>query len=183
MKKLFVFLLLFLFITIISACSKSFSSGNTEPEKTDLVQMEKVELLQTEKDKLTNLIEKLPVETKQEFDTKYEAWKETWKDPALVKHSNPNMYAKSKQYEEFVDYCKKQDKAIWPLLFQRFEQGDFLVQIPILELTQQDYENLLDEIREESTKEKYTPEGVYIAPSEKANMMEYIKVLLPKIDE
>ena len=180
MKRLFTVLLLFLFITSISACSKSFSKGETETKKTGLVQRERVELSQAERYKLTNQIRKIPVDTKQEFNTKYEAWKATWADPKLSKHSDPNMYAKSKQYEEFVDYCKKQDRAIWPLLFERFEQGDSLVQIPILELVEPYYGNLLIEIREESTKEKYTAEGVYTAPSAEANMMKYIKALLSK---
>lgn len=41
--------------------------------------------------------------------------------------------------------------------------------------------NILDEIRQESAKERYTAEGAYIAPSEKANMMKYIKKLLALI--
>jgi hypothetical protein len=37
-------------------------------------------------------------------------------------------------------------------------------------------------LEEESTKEKYTAEGVYIVPSAESNITKYIKGLLSKID-
>lgn len=51
----------------------------------------------------------------------------------------------------------------------------------LVNLTYVDHSYLLDEIRQESAKERYTAEGAYIAPSEKANMMKYIKKLLALI--
>ncbi|MBU4076213.1 MAG: hypothetical protein KKI06_05860 [Euryarchaeota archaeon] len=143
--------------------------------------IEKVELSENEKAKLSNLIEDIPEEIKKEFNTKYGAWKDTWDDPNLIIHSNPRMFAQSRQYEEFLSFCREQDKTIWPLLFQKYEQGDELVKMAIIDLTYTEYGSLLDEIRQESTKERYTAEGAYIAPSEEANMMKYIKKLLALI--
>ena len=182
MKRLHAMLLLFLLVIIMSACSKSISSGESETVKTSLVQREEVEFSQEEKDKLTELIGKLPVDIKQEYNTKYKAWKATWEALELSIHSDVSIYTKSQQYQELIEYCKNQGKAVWPLLFERFDQGNFLAKLPILELTMLDYEELLDEIREESTKEKYTAEGVYIAPSAESNITKYIKELLSKID-
>jgi len=149
-----------------------------ESIKRGLTILEKVDLSGDEKAKQSNLIENIPEKVKQEFNAKYEAWKETWDDPSLIFVSNPRMFTQSKQYEEFLSYSKEQDKAIWPLLFQRYEQGDNLVKEPLIDLTYTEYGSFLDEIRQESVKERYTAEGAYIAPSENANMMKYIKKLL-----
>lgn len=140
---------------------------------------EKVELSEDEKAKLSNLIENIPEEIKQEFNTKHESWKETWDDPRLKSVSNPRMFTQSRQYEEFLSFCKEQGKTIWPLLFQKYEQGDRLIAEAIIDLTYTEHGSLLDEIRQE--KEKYTAEGAYIAPSAEANMMKYIKKLLALI--
>ncbi len=77
---------------------------------------------------------------------------------------NPEMFIQSKQYREFLSYFKEQDKAMWPLLFQKYEQGDELAGITLIDLTYTEYGYLLDEIRQESNQERYTDEGAYIAP-------------------
>ncbi|NJD03084.1 MAG: hypothetical protein FIA99_10950 [Ruminiclostridium sp.] len=166
-----------------SGASRQATGGMSFEESIErgLTILEKVELSEDEKAKQSNLIKNIPEEVKQEFNTKYEAWKETWDDPYLIIHSNPRMFAQSRQYEEFLSFCKEQDKTIWPLLFQKYEQGDELVKMVIIDLTYTEYGSLLDEIRQESTKERYTAEGAYIAPSENANMMKYIKKLLALI--
>lgn len=166
--------------TYALAASGQETGGITfeESVKRGLTVIEKVELSGDEKAKQSNIIENIPEGVKQEFNTKYWAWKETWDDPNLRIHSNPRMYTQSKQYKEFLSYSKEQGKAIWPLLFQKYEQGDDIVKELLIDLTYTEYGSLLDEIRQESTREKYTTEGAYIAPSENANMMKYIKKLL-----
>lgn len=143
-----------------------------------LTVIEKVELSTDEKVKIENLIKNIPEKVKQEFDTKYIAWKATWNDPDLIIQSNPKMYTQSRQYNAFLTFSKKQGKPIWPLLFQKYDQGDFLVEQTIIDLTYTNYGSLLDEIRNESTIERFDAQGAYIAPSENANMMKYIKKLL-----
>ncbi len=49
------------------------------------------------------------------------------------------------------------------------------------EISDIQYGSLLDEIMQESAKERHTAEGAYIAPSENANMMKYIKKLLAQV--
>ncbi|VVB91498.1 Uncharacterised protein [uncultured archaeon] len=149
-----------------------------ESIKRGLTISEKVEMSVDEKGKLSNLLDNIPEEVKQEFNTKYGAWIETWDDPNLSIYSNPKMYTQSRQYKEFLNYSNEQGKGIWPLLFQKYEQGDKLVAEALIDLTYTEYGLFLDEIRQESAKERYTAEGAYIAPSENANMMKYIKKLL-----
>jgi len=91
------------------------------------------------------------------------------------------MFTQSRQYEEFLSFCKEQDKTIWPFLFQKYEQGDELVGMTLVNLTYNEYGSLLDEMRQESAKERYTAEGTYIAPSGDAITMKYIKKLLALI--
>ncbi|MGP8331827.1 MAG: DUF7689 domain-containing protein, partial [Methanosarcinaceae archaeon] len=138
--------------TYVSGASSQKTGGMTFEESIErgLTIIEKVELSEDEKAKQSNLIENVPEEVKQEFDTKYIAWKKTLDDPNLRIHSNPGMFTQSKQYEEFLSFCKEQDKTIWPLLFQKYEQGDELVGMTLVNLTYNEYGSLLDEIRQES---------------------------------
>ncbi len=99
-------------------------------------------------------------------------------NPPLTFASNPDMFTRSSQYEEFLSFCKENDKTILPLLFQKYEQGDELAGMTLINLTHDKYGSLLEEIRHESTQERYTAEGAYLAPSGKANIMKYIKKLL-----
>jgi len=51
----------------------------------------------------------------------------------------------------------------------------------LVNLTYNEYGSLLDEIKQESAKERYNAEGAYIAPSGDAITMKYIKKLLALI--
>src|SRR5665648_48844 len=57
---------------------RSTEEINVNPSLTII---ENVELSEDEKVKLSNLIENIPEEVKQEFNTKYRAWNETWDEP------------------------------------------------------------------------------------------------------
>ncbi|WP_449405434.1 DUF7689 domain-containing protein [Methanocella conradii] len=163
-----------------SAASSKTTGGMTfdESVKSGLTVIDKVELSAEEKAKLADSINSIPEEVKREFEAKYLAWKATWDDPDLVIQSNPWMFTQSEQYDEFLAYCKKQGKAVWPLLFQKYVQGDELAKEAIIDVTYTKYGLLLDDIRQESAKERYNTEGAYIAPSEEANIMRYIEKLL-----
>jgi hypothetical protein len=116
-----------------NACE--ITSIKTVKFKTPGTIFEIVELSEEEKAKQLNLIKNIPEEVKQEFNAKYEAWKETWDDPNLIIYSNPGMYTQSRQYEEFLSFCKEQGKGIWPLLFQKYELSDYLVKETLIDLT------------------------------------------------
>ena len=177
----FVILLLVSLLLLKPSIPYDLPGRPQEKDDQGLTIIEIVELSEDENVKLSNLIGNIPEEVKQEFNTKYRAWKETWDDPKLKVASNPRMFTQSGQYEDFLSFCQEHDKTIWPLLFQKYEQGDDFVKMVILDLTYTEYGPLLDEIRQESTKERYTAEGAYTAPRARSNEMNYIKKLLALI--
>ncbi len=138
-----------------------------------MIEVEKVEFRQEDKDKLYELLLMIPDEVTQEFDQHYQAWKNTWDDPALQIHSNPRMFAQSEEYDRFLSYCKKQGKPVWLLIFSKFEQGDELAIIPIEDLTFDEYSHLMDEIRENSSKDPTD-----IIPSQTVNWTRYVNSIL-----
>ena len=158
---------------------KEYFDKYNESIERSLIIIEQVELSEDEKARQSTLVENIPEEVKQEFNTKYEAWKETWDDPDLIIYSTHEMFTKSWQYDEFIKFCKEQNRTIWPLLFERYEQGDELAGMVLIDLTEYGY--ILDEIRQESAKGRYTADGAYVTPSGDAIAMKYIKKLLPLI--
>ena len=169
---------------IAGALAKRSGAGMTlvESVAAGLTIIPKVAFSDSEKAKLTKLIDGLPENVRQSFNARYEAWKATWTDPKLILHSNPEFFVQSGEYKRFLEYCRKQDKAIWPLLFQKFGQGDGLVRIPLGILIGADYGYIGIEVMEEVARNRYTLEGAYIAPSPKANWMRYLKRLLALSD-
>ncbi|MFH1077534.1 MAG: hypothetical protein V1753_12030, partial [Pseudomonadota bacterium] len=145
-------------------------------------QQEEVQFSEAERDKILSLIKALSSEVREEFDAKYKAWTGTWDDPMISIYSDPRKYAESRQYEEFLDYCKTLGRTIWPLLFYQLEQGGILVINPLEDLTISDYGYLMDEVREESKQDTYTVEGVYQAPSLRSYAMKYAKKLLALLE-
>jgi len=164
----------------LGSLAKQIEKGLTLEESVakGLTTREKVEFSDSEKTRLANLIEKLPENVGQEFKKKYMAWKETWNDPDVCIHSDPRKYAVSEQYAKLLTYCRKQGKAILPLLFQQLEQGDIFVINALEDLTFVEHRSLLDGIRQESAQARFDEKGVYIAPSIRANAMKYCKRLL-----
>ena len=132
--------------------------------------------------KLSHFIEKIPVEIKEEFNKKYNAWKTTWKKPLISIQSDPRKYAESEEYDELLIYCKKMGKGIWPLFMKNFIDGDLFVINLYKDLTFQEYKKYLVQIRNESKKPHYNNEGAYIAPSLKVNALKYTKKLIELAD-
>jgi hypothetical protein len=58
---------------------------------------------------------------KNNFEKKYIAWVKTWKNPELSFNSNIRAYAISKEYNELLEYCRKEGKKILPLIIQKFD--------------------------------------------------------------
>jgi hypothetical protein len=143
---------------------------------------ETITLSENENEKLANFIGKVPNKIKDEFNTKYDLWKKTWNDPNIAIHSDPRKYAESKEYDDFLKFCKKQGKGIWPLLFKKVFDGEFFIINPIEDLTFSEYRSHLDKIREESAKPRYSQDGSYIAPTIRSNAMKYVKKLVKLAD-
>ncbi len=144
-----------------------------QSEKAGLVKLEVIELSKVENDKLQALISDIPTKTRQEFHTKYTAWKNTWTEKYSL---YLRKYAESEEYYDFLEFCKTHDETL-PLLFELFAQREYFAIIPINDLTIDEYGYLKDEIRQEGLQNRYDENGVYLAPSPKGNAMKYIKKL------
>ena len=141
---------------------------------------DKVEYSPITNNKIKSFSKLVATEKKDYFNSLYEKWKETWKSPSLIIHSDPREYAKSDEYKEFLSVSKKIGKGSWPLMFEKYMQGDELAANAILDLTLNEYESLLDSIRTEGNK-RAIKKG--LIPTQKANTMRYIMRVLDKLTE
>ena len=59
------------------------------------------------------------------FDEKLLIWSETWLSYPIALSAHSRDYAASEEYFDLLNYCKKYDKALWPLMFEQiaFEIG------------------------------------------------------------
>ena len=140
--------------------------------------IENVELTAAEKNIVSNKINSLTINQQEKFDNKYMAWKQTWENPEIAIHSNPRMYAKSKEYKELIEYCKGQGKLVWPLIFDKFQQGDFFTINALEDLTLAENQDVLDKVKKESSLKSTTETGAVIVRSPQTYAMKYIKELL-----
>ena len=129
--------------------------------------------------KITALEEQIEDSTKSNFNKLYLKWKETWDDPKLQIMSNPREFAKSEEYEIFLEFCQKQGKKICPMLFRKFAEGDYLVTLAISDLP------FLDQNREifrsiTSTHGQISDDGYFIINTPEGNWRKYIKELLAR---
>ena len=131
-----------------------------------------------EKLKIQKMKEKISSNDLNEFENKYNKWKSTWSDVKVSKHSNPRVYAESKEYDEIMKFCSKKSKDIWGLLFDKFNEGDYFVRNLLEDITFPEYGFLIDSVRLEREQNLYTKNGKFIAPSSTASWKKYIKKLL-----
>ncbi|MGK7918084.1 MAG: hypothetical protein AB4038_21530, partial [Prochloraceae cyanobacterium] len=94
-------------------------------------------------------------------------------------HSNPQMFAQSEAYVQFLSYCREKGKLVWPLIFSKYEQGDELVINAIEELTFPEYSEFMERILADNL--QLARESVTLTPSETANWTKYIINVLSEI--
>lgn len=140
--------------------------------------IENVELTAAEKLIVSEAIRSLSTNQRNELNSKYNAWKQTWEKPEIAMQSNPRMYANSKEYDEFIDYCKSQGELVWPYIFDKFQQGDFFVINALEDLTLDENPDVLEKVKKESSLKPVTESGAFIVRSPKTYAMKYIKELL-----
>ena len=151
-----------------------FGEGKAIPNR-----VEKVYFSDAEIKKITALEEQIEDSTKSNFNKLYLEWKETWDDPKLQIMSNPREFAKSEEYEIFLEFCRKQGKKICPMLFRKFAEGDYLATLAISDLS------FLDQNREifrsiTSTHGQISDDGYFIINTPEGNWRKYIKELLAR---
>ncbi len=167
----------------IAAAAGATPIGFADAEKAGLVQSEHVVFTDSEEAKLARLEGSIPEAVKEAFEAKHQAWVATWEAEAVKVQSNAKAYARSAEYLEFLRFCRGQGRTVWPLLFQKLKVGARFIHLPILALTLDGREGVMDEIRIDSNQENYTADGRYLAPTAEANMMKYARRLLARIAE
>ena len=89
---------------------------------------------QSDLDKIAALIDLIPEKITEVFQRKYLSWVKTWSRPEINIHSNPNFYAESYEYDDLVEFCLRYDKAIWPLVIDKFAHpvGMYILDVNLL---------------------------------------------------
>ncbi len=153
-------------------------SSGTQPEMKSENALATVDLTDVESDLLSMMVDAFSDKTR--FEELYESWKNTWDDPELVNQSNRKMFAKSEQFSTLLEYCQNQSKEVWPLIFNKYVEGEELSMLLIADVTKGEYSWLMDEIIMQQNREcarKRTP------PSLRVNGLNYIAALLGEIDK
>lgn len=153
-------------------------SSGTQPEmKSENVQIT-TDLTDDDSDLLSRMADTFL--DKARFEKLYESWKDTWDDPELVNQNNCKMFAKNEQYSSLLYYCQNQSKEVWPLIFNKYVDGEELSMLLIADVTKDEYSWLMEEIRKQQNREcsrKRYP------PSQRVNGLNYISALLKEVDK
>jgi hypothetical protein len=130
--------------------------------------------------KITSLVEKIPPDTKRQFEEKVQALMTELDDPVYQVRSDP-YWTTTEQYKQLLQFCREQGEKVWPLIFQHldnegtlevFVYGSLLVDVSI-----DKYPDILARIRLEEQHGRYTEDGLYILPYT-ASTMRLAKELL-----
>ncbi|MGE5315029.1 MAG: T9SS type A sorting domain-containing protein [Acidobacteriota bacterium] len=140
-------------------------------------------LTKSELAKLDSLKQFINGQELQDFVTKYLAWKKTWSTPAIRKYSDPRKYAESREYYDFLGYCREKGKKIFPLLLEQLDPEDFFLIVAIEDLTYAGSEKLMEEVHQENRSHRYTEQGAFIMHSLLGNWMKYGKKILSRFAE
>jgi hypothetical protein len=165
---------------IDSKKSASALAGRTFNEALDagLAIMDNIELSTKDKLLISDLKNDINEEDINQFEIKYNKWKNTWRNPEVIAYSNPRKYAESNEYKELIEFCKSKNKIFWPLLIEKLSEGDFFVINPIEDLTLEDNINLLKEVKKENKLKPFDLKGAYIERSPYINAIKYANKLL-----
>jgi hypothetical protein len=165
---------------------KSRAMGITRPLSLDssillgLTVMRNVLFSDVEKNKNSALIDKISSALKNNFNSKYEAWQKTWKDPKIAMFSDPCEYAKSAEYDSLKYFCIKQEKTIWPLLFEKAQEDPWFIQILMEEAMRITALPETPAVEAEYAGNQFTSDGAFIYTSNKDRRIAVCKKLLKK---
>jgi hypothetical protein len=158
------------------------SSSLEESLALGLTVLQKVSLDSEENSKLKDYKACVSEGNKALFDKKMQKLIDKSNSPQLIIHSNPFFVFQTEEFKDILNYCKISGKAVWPMLFENaydennLDKRDLSIML-INEITPE-YSNLMQEVKDEWSKNNYTTEGAYIAPSPIANTQNFIKKLL-----
>ncbi len=133
-----------------------------------------------EKNKIAGLIGKISPETKQQFEEQYQNLITALDDPAYAVRSDP-FWKTTEPYEQLFKLYQDDGDKILPLIFQKLEEGEALVNYSLgslmVDIGLQKHSEVVDKIRYEDLHGRYTEDGLYILPYS-ATTMRLAKALL-----
>ena len=146
-----------------------------------------INLSQEESNRNENLKKGLSAIDKSDFDERFSALIAKSQTPELIIHSNPYFLYQTQEFISLLKFCNEKGETLWPILFEEvFDSKDDvsneLAAIIVNEITPS-YGYLMEQVKDKWTKNCYTPEGAYIAPSPMNNTKNYIKKLLSVVDD
>lgn len=146
-----------------------------------------INLTDEEIHKIYNLRSQLTSSDITDFNVKFEELVKKDQSPELLLQSNPVFLYETSEFKDLIRCCKNKGQKIWPLLFEKVfdEKNDFsneLAAIVVNEITPE-YASLMKQVKEEWSKNCYTDDGAYIAPSPMDNTKNFIIKLLNLSDE
>jgi hypothetical protein len=156
---------------------------NAEPTLASAVQngqavVERVGLDDGEMAKLARMKTAVDAPSLAEFEARYTAWKETWARPEIAAQSRPRAYAASGEYRDLLALCRQMGERSWPLVFEKYAQGDFPTLVAIEDLTLPAKSDIAEAVQRESAQERHAPTGALLVPSLVANGAKFVKRVL-----
>lgn len=153
-----------------------------ESLKRGLTKLDEVSFSLMEKQQVDNITGKINSANKNVFDNLFNALIEKCNTGEMLLRSNPKYVRESSEYVNIVEFFNRQGKAYWPLLYKAIEEGNELALMILEYISAGEYGLVMEEVKKENAKNRYTKEGIYIAPSWKANGKKYVKKLLEMTD-
>ena len=90
------------------------------------------------------------------------------------------MFAKSIQYSVLLDYCENQGKKVWPVVFNKYLDGEVRNKLLIDDLTIEEYEWVMNDVRRKQNEEARRNNT---APTARTNSVNYIAFLLGELKQ
>jgi hypothetical protein len=120
-----------------------------------------------EKSKIAGLVEKISPETKLEFESQYQNLTTAVNDPAYALRSDP-FWETTEPFQQILSFYEDKGDQILPLIFQRLEGNDTLVNNSLgslmADMALQKHPDVLEKINDEDQHGRYTEDGDYILP-------------------
>ena len=129
----------------------------------------------TELNQISELMGLIPLEVILGFEEKYGKWINTFNRPEIAIHSNPYLYAKTSEYDDLVQFCKKYGRVSWPLIIDKLAQGNIFTISLLSDLTYVGEQQFDTHIKSNI---KVLPNEHY--PSTHSILVDYCKGLLSK---
>ncbi|MBN2571601.1 MAG: T9SS type A sorting domain-containing protein [Ignavibacteriales bacterium] len=133
-------------ISFVLLLTMNYSFSQEDSTKNSVIEFDSLDIA-----KINWMISQIPSDSIAKFELKYETWIESTQKPEIQKHSNPEYY-KTEEYYDFKEYCMGLGSNYIGLLIDFFEDhntGDNLYNGLLLDITIEDFGDLIDDVHNE----------------------------------